>query len=275
MARFALTLCIAFGLSLGCDSEGDDGENGENTSEDVTEENSDVMEEEPMSYPGTASIVDFATGDPIEGAEVCIAGSDEPCLTSDAEGVVSFEYTANTDTTMTIAVDGYWTARVSGSLAAPEEGAESNMVVQMAANGVVDLLASQAPGGAVEISADHGHIVLGAGNGSEEAADNPDLSWVADVTFTMTPVSGLGPYYFASGDALANAAAGTIYDADATATTDAGLANVYNMEPGVYTITATHETMECFVFYGLPTDGEGFTVEVVAGQLSYGVVVCL
>jgi len=169
---------------------------------------------------------------------------------------------------MTLSADGYWTARVSGRSTAPEEGVVPNNTVQMAAITVVDILASQVPGGAAEISEEHGHIVFGAGGGDDGSA------WVSGVTFTMTPASGVGPLYFAAGDLIENAGTGGVYDADATATTDTGLANVYNVEPGVYTITASHDTMECWVFYGLPAEGMDFTVEVAAGQLSYGVVVC-
>ena len=117
---------------------------------------------------------------------------------------------------------------------------------------------------AVDATKGHVAILAGDGNGGQ----------VAGVTFTVDPISGVGPQYFAEGNLLANSATGMAYDNAATATTSNGFANVINADPGAYTLTATHETATCIATQGIQNEDGSVGFDIAAGELTYVLLIC-
>ena len=218
--------------------------------------------------PAVITVVDGTNASPVEGATVCTMADVDgaECYTTDANGVANVMYEAGVDHVSTIAADGYFTGRVSYNVTPSADGtiATNGQQILPAAN--VETIVTPADG-VDAVDETKGHVAIWAGNSAG--------GFVSGVTFTVDPVSGVGPQYFAEGNLLVNSAMGMAYDSEATATTSNGFANVINADPGTYTLTATHETATCVTsFNGIPNEDGSIGFDVAAAQLTYVSVIC-
>ena len=217
--------------------------------------------------PSNISIGDGSTGNPIEGATVCPMSdvADAECYTTDANGNATVMYEPNADHVATASAEGYMTARSSYNITPAEDGTIAGLTQQLLGASVVETVVTQADGvDAVDATKGHLAIFVGNGNGSP----------VAGVTFTLNPMSGVGPQYFAEGNLLVNSATGMAYDSEATATTSNGFANVINADPGAYTLTATHESATCTANQGIQNEDGTVGFDIAAGELTYVLLTC-
>ncbi|MGB0647125.1 MAG: hypothetical protein ACPGQS_08110 [Bradymonadia bacterium] len=217
--------------------------------------------------PSNVTLVDGSTGNPIEGATVCPMSdvADAECYTTDANGNAAVMYEPGVDHVATASADGYMTARSSYNIVPAEDGTIASLTQQLLGTTVIETVVTQADG--VEaVDPTKGHLAIFVGNGRG--------SPVAGVSFAVTPMSGVGPQYFAEGNLLVNTASGMAYDNEATATTSNGFANVINADPGSYTLTATHESATCIAFQGIQNEDGTVGFDIAAGELSYVLLTC-
>ncbi len=177
------------------------------------------------------------------------------------------EYTPNEAFTITATKEGYMTGRLSGIATPPEDGTILQNGTSLFPAAFITNVVTQAEG-VDAVDETKGHAVLwGFKAGVEGVA--------AGISFEITPADGgVGPVYFAEGDLFANVADNNAYDSEASVTTSAGFANLINMEPGDYSVSAKMGDVNCAAFIGLPGDGDVINFDIAAGQLTYIAAVC-
>jgi hypothetical protein len=194
----------------------------------------------------------------LAGVEVCLHGSDQPCVTSASDGTFSLPgVPKNSKVVITMKAEG----RVP--YARIVETKEVGITIQPFENGMalISEVDSFLPG--IEIDLEKGGIVFFVNGPGTRFIGVFD--WVRGATVTMTPKSGDGPLYLDETHTLAP---------DATETVG-GWGHFVNMDPGTYELKFTvPDGYTCTEWadqvYGYPT-GEALTLEVpvIAGFSSY------
>ena len=217
--------------------------------------------------PANIQILDGSTSSPVEGASVCPMADVEgaECYTTDSDGMATIMYEPGVSHVATAAADGFMTARASYNITPEPDGTIATLGQGILGKSVIETLVTQADG--VDMMDDtKGQLAILAANGLG--------SQVAGVAFEVSPMSGIGPQYFAEGDLLINAVTGMAYDPEATETTSNGFANVINMEPGEYTLTATHATATCTAIQGVQNEDGTISFDMAADQLTFVRLIC-
>jgi hypothetical protein len=217
--------------------------------------------------PSRILVIDGFTNRPIEGATVCpMSGvEDAECYTTDANGFADLMYEPNVDHVARASAEGYLPARQSYNVTPFADGTIPDLVTQLfPPSGIANLVVQAEGVDAVDDTKGHALIWAGDGNGG----------FLSGVTFTVEPISGVGPVYIAEGDFIQNSFAGNAYDASATATSSNGTANLINVDAGSYTLTATHESATCIAFSGIQNEDGTIGFDIAVGELSYIGLVC-
>lgn len=201
-------------------------------------------------------VIDYFSGDPIEGIELCARAPVDECQTTGADGIATFQAPGDIVLTVTGVHAGYgdmlYTLRVDS------EDAQS-FSLGFLSSFHADLMAATV---GVSVTPDKGHIRFFAG----EEMDFP-TSAVGQVSASLTVEAG-GTLYYMQADGTGSA--------DASATEDTyGTAGYLNVEPGEWALTLEHPTLTCNPNWALAGEAPGrFRVPVEAGLLTYVAVYC-
>ena len=194
-------------------------------------------------------------GNPIADAEFCLDQADT-CQSTNTDGSVSVPYVGNEALRASIRSPGFVTARVN---IYPEQATIPEFTVPMVLEGILALLVSNA---GVDIDETKGHIAFIASTGYRPLDGQAGIS----LSFTPNP-GGTGVLYFKEGD-ITQLIAGDAYDRRAEATSSAGAANLYNVDPGRYSLSLSGAD-GCETFLGLLNDDDSIDFDIKAGEVTY------
>jgi len=208
-----------------------------------------------VTVRGSVSDVLYKTR--IGAAEVClIVPEDGPCVMTGFDGEFQFpNIPRNTRVMFRFIKNGYYPNMAHYTTKETEE-----FLTYYLTNDEVNDLAFNV----AEVARDDNKSVLIF---AVRTGKGPDATNVPDVTVTLSPTSGVGPFY----------AMATGLDKTLTATTTTGGGSWFNVEPGSYTLTYTHATKKCEPYYGWKHEGAENTLDVRTdpGFITYTNQICV
>jgi len=203
--------------------------------EEISEEEAELEEEiDPfVSVSGTVlerPLPSRATDVPVEAATVCLlTPTDIPCVQTDAEGVFTIEgVERHSDVSVGISKDSIMNMAVTAKVGVDDLDLYTIHVLPTAQ--ITALLTD------VGVTADDAkaHLVLGY------YINDADRDGASDVSVSLTPASGDGPYYFDGMGA---------YDDTLTASGASGIIAYFNVDPGDVELMAAHDSMSCGLYH--------------------------
>ena len=203
---------------------------------------------------------------PVTDAEFCLEDEDE-CLKPDESGVFTLAYEFGTPVRGSVKSSGYVTARTSAVLRNNRKATPGGVPLLLEA--VVETIATA--GGVESLDETKGHVAfLATIAGMMETPNGKE-----GITMTIEPaIGGTGELFLKGGDVFQLLNDGeNIYDDSATATTNSGAVNIFNAEPGEYTLTI-NGAEDCTTFFGVPGEDGSITFDVKPAEISYVNIFC-
>ncbi len=267
-------------VACGGSSKEDSGSNASGDATDTTDsadatDTADSGDGDGDSDPGIPLRVTYSdglTGLGIAGAEVCtvIPESDDPCQTTDSDGVLesTWEVTEFTNVLNRLTHPNYITTLYTGRY---EQDVQDGWTTGLENADAIEI-------GFVAFSPSTIDVYLSTGGVVAEAGQGLAVYWLVSgdgSALDGAVVSLENDAGEAVGQVVYQSESGTSLDAALTATSTSGVVAIANVPPGTYTFEVTHDTLTCIPGFAFASDVPNVTtVPIEADSQTMGNMFC-
>lgn len=258
--------------SQGASQGAEDTDDSAGTAVDDTAGNTDSGDSDAALIPLRMTFTDGVTGVGIAGAEICtlVPESDEPCPTTDANGLLetTWEVSEFTNVLNRLAHPDYMTTLYVGRY---DQDVHDGWMNTLKTSDAVEIGYWSLTPSIVTVYLATGGLSLDAGQGLAAywllSADGSSLDG-ARVVLENDSGEPVGQAFYHGADS-------STIDSDLTATSTAGSVGFVNVPPGEYTLRVFHDTLTCMPFFAFASDIPNVTtVPVEADSYTIGSLFC-
>ena len=253
-APIALCLVACSDDSSSSDDETDVGADTMQGDTMESDAGTDASAADPVTVRTQVNGIGIADNSGLPELEVCVLDGDD-CATTDADGYFELEVPGNSDVGFLVNGGDTWISTLMLYRTATED---VELRLNIPGTAVLELFT-------LLVGEPINYDTQGSVNINARAAIDDYENDVAGVQFTIAPEGGTGVIYSSPGGP----------DTNATETGTEGSADVFNLDPGEYTMTGDFGGTACQPWFGWSSDTpDAMTVRVVAGYATQVSMVC-